>query len=455
MPQGQQKIQLSIASGSSYSKKNNNSELLNLYVHMEEQGSKNNHILINTCGLEFLGEVDFTIFGVYEFLGIVYIATEKALYSFDDEDNSFINLGEISFNRKVTISDNGIDLMMVAGNGYSYTPGTGVIKDMSTEEGWFPADTVAYMDGYFIFNRTSTGQFFISRLFSTEIDPIDWATAESAPDDTIGVVVSLRQLWILGEKTTEVWYDSGDPDFPFTRISGAVSDIGCANHQTIAKIKDAVFFVGNDFKIYMTSGYTPTVVSSPAVEFFLFRADKMKLNAFTYTEEGHWFYVLDIDNEKTFVYDPSTAQWHTRKSSTTDKWKIDGAINIFSSGSVVGYSEKEFHSLSIEHLTENGDRIRREAITLPINKTVNKIRLHEVQLDMEVGLNMDAKVSLELSKDGGKTWSYDNLSSTGKTGEHLKKVRWLRLGQVRDAILKIVITDAIPIRIIGLWARIS
>lgn len=455
MPKGLQQIPFAISSGKSYSSKNNNSELLNLFVHIDDQGSKNNHILINTCGLEFIGEVAHTIFGVYEFLGVVYIASEKALYKYNEADNTFTDLGVIAFSRKVSISDNGTSLMMVAENGYSYTPSTGVIKDMSTESGWFSADTVSYMDGYFIFNRTLTGQFFISKLYSTEIDPIDWATAESAPDDTVGIIVSTRQLWILGERTIEVWYDSGDPAFPFTRISGAVSDIGCASHQTISKIRDSIYFVGNDFKVYATNGYTPVIVSTPAIEFFLFRADRVTLNAFTYTEEGHWFYVLTIDNEKTFVYDPDTAQWHSRKSISTKKWKIDGAINIYSSASVVGYSEKEFHSLSIDTYTENGDSIKREAITLPINKSVNRIRINEVQLDMEVGLSTEAKVILELSKDAGKTWGNDNLSSTGKKGDHLKKVRWLRLGQARDAIIKIVITDAIPIRILGLWIRVN
>ena len=33
------------------------------------------------------------------------------------------------------------------------------------QEGWYPSSMVTYMDGYFIFNRTGTGQFFISELF--------------------------------------------------------------------------------------------------------------------------------------------------------------------------------------------------------------------------------------------------------------------------------------------------
>lgn len=446
-------IPFAIASGSSYSKRNNSSDLLNLYVKIEEQGSKSNHILLNTSGLEKIASSDYTIYGIYEFLNKIYIATSNFLYLAEGE--VLTSLGAVTFDRKVTFSDNGIDLMVVGGNGYAYTPTTGIFKNMNIEEGWFPADTVAYMDGYFIFNRTGSGQFFISKLYSTEVDPIDWASGESAPDDTVGVIVTSRQLWVIGERTVEVWYDSGDPDFPFTRISGAVSDIGCANHQTLANIKTSIFFVGIDNKVYMSNGYTPTPISTPAIELELVGSDRSSLIAFSYTENGSWFYSLTINGNKTFVYDPDTAQWHTRASGLLGKWAINGAINVYDSGTVVGFSEKDFHFLSIDNLTENGASIRREAVTLPINKTVNRIRIHEVQLDMEGGFDIEAKVTLQLSKDSGKTWENKVDSTTGAIGEYRRRVKWLRLGQTRDAVLRIVITDAIPIRILGLWARVS
>ena len=449
------RIPFAISSGEGYAPKNNTSDLLNLYVHIEEQGGKSNHVLLNTSGLERIAAVGYTIYGAYEFHDNVYIATASQLYVFNVDTETFDALGAIEFDQKVTFADNGIDLMMVGGNGYAYNPDTGILKDMRVEDGWYPAAMVTYMDGYFIFNRTGTGQFFISKLYSTEIDPIDWATAEAAPDDTEGVIVATRQLWLLGEKTTEVWYDSGDPDFPFTRISGAVSDIGCANHKTIAKIRTSILFVGNDNKVYQTNGYTPIPISTPAIDKRIVAADRTALTAFTYTENGHWFYVLTLDENTTMVYDPDTAQWHRRGSGAFGKWLLNGAININATGRVVGFSDKQFHNLDIDTLTENGARIRREAVTVPVNNTVNRIRVHEVQLDMETGFSTEAKVILQVSKDSGATWGNNIESNTGALAERRARVRWLRLGQARDMIFKIVITDAIPIRISGLWARIT
>ena len=112
--------------------------------------------------------------------------------------------------------------------------------------------------------------------------------------------------------------------------------------------------------------------------------------------------------------------------------------------------------MSIDYLTENGEQIKREVVTLPLNKTVNRMIIHEAQLDMEVGFNnVNAKVGLRMSKDGGVTWSNINEAYTGNIGENRKRVIWRRLGQARDCIFKIVITDPIPIRLIGFHLRVS
>jgi len=449
-------IPFAIGYSKGYSGKNNSAELVNMYVHMEEAGSKSNHILVNTEGAEIISSVEFEILGIYEFNGDLYIATTERLYKFNDETEEYTELGKVNFTSDVTFADNGISVVVVgSGKGHAYTPGTEELKDMSVEEGWYPSDTVGYMDGYFIFNRTGTGQFFISKLYSTELNPLDWATAESAPDDTVAIAVSNRQLWLFGERSTEIWYDSGDPLYPFTRINGAVTDIGLTNHKTIAKIRESLFFVGNDFKVYMTVGYQPTIVSTPSVEKLLQDCDYTKLTAFSFNNNGHWFYALHIDDTYTLVFDKDTKQWHRRTSCDTNRWFISGTINRHNSNNLVGYAEDKFYSLSMDHLTEDGAAIRRQIDSLPFNDGVNRFKLAELQLDMEVAQEVNAEVILQTSKDGGITWGNNNYSSTGAVGRRLKRVRWLRLGMFRDCMIRIIITDPISIRIIGLEGRIG
>jgi len=448
------KIPFVTSTGVGFSEKDNSSLLLNLFAHKTQNGSKSEFILMGTEGAEYITEVSDTIYGVFEVKDLLYIATATKLLRIED-DGTFKELGDVEFNSDVTWAWNGLHIMVVAQNGYAYTLSDGTFKDMSIDTDWNDADTVAYMDGYFIFNRTNTGQFFISKLYSTEIDAIDFATGESAPDDTLAVVVSNRQLWLMGERTLEAWYDSGDADFPFTRINGAVRDIGIANHHSVSNVRDKIIFVGDDFKVYAIDGYTPTVISTPVIDKVLDKSDANALRSFTFNNNGHWFYVLHINNEVTFTYDLTTNLWHNRMSVDTERWFIDGAINKLRDNSLFAYADNKLYVLSTDILTEDQNPIRREAITVPLNKGVNMFTLVELQLDAEVAQETDAQITLQTSKDGGVTWSNNNYAKFGATGWNEHRIRWQRLGRFRDCIIKIVITDPITIRLLGLHARVK
>ena len=444
--------------------KNLGSDVTNLYVQMEDVGGKMNHLLVNSEGYDLVSTSNYLIWGMYEFKGYVYIATSYILYRTPVTRSQRVNfnlldyVGDISINQKAVFADNGIELVVVGKNGYSYNPETNIFKSMAVQDGWYESSTVTYMDGYFIFNRDGTGQFFISRLYSTDLNPLDWATGESAPDDTVGVIVASRQLWIIGEKTCEVWYDSGNPLFPFSRISGAVSDIGCISYTTIETILNAVFFVGNDRKVYMSNGYTPQVISTKAIDLMLANISFKLLKAFTYHIGGVWKYVLQIDEKTTMSYDLASSQWTRRASPNVDRWVINGAINIYESNNVFGYTLTEYTRLSLNITEENGEPIKRSITSLPLNGGVNRFRLAEVQIDMETGLGREEETNewwLETSKNGSRSWGTAIPHSVGDWGEDFTRVRWLRMGMFRDCALRFTTWTKRPIRLIGLYVRKS
>ena len=457
-------IPLAISTTKGNAPKNLGSEVTNMYVQMEDAGGKSNHILINSEGYSIVSLANYLIFGMYAFHGYVYIATSQVLYRSEIRSNNNVNfdlleyVGDIAINQKAVFSDNGIEVVMVAKNGYAYNPETEVFEELMVQDGWYDSSTVAYMDGYFIFNRDDTGQFFISKPYSTELNPLDWATGESAPDDTVGVIVAGRQLWILGERSTEVWYDSGDPLFPFTRVSGAVSDIGCISYTTIETINNSVLFVGDDRKVYLTSGYTPQVISTPAIETMLETLVFKHLKAFAYHIGGEWRYVLHIDEHTTMSYDIQTQQWTRRASKDIERWAINGVVNMFESNYVFGFTNNEFARLSMSLTTENGEPVKRQITSLPLNNGVNRFRLAEVQLDAEVGegdAEEEDKWWLQASKDGTYSFGTAMDASMGSWGEGETRIRWLRLGMFRDCTLRFTTYTKKEVRLMGLYIRRS
>ena len=485
--------------GSGFSEKSNRSDIKNLYAHKEEIGAKAEYILVGTEGLLEIGAIGETeeiagnILGIYEFEGMLYIATQTKIYKIVNDIPVLV--GDVVFNvTKVFITDNGTEIMFVGHNGYAYNPETDTLTDMSTIEGWYPSNTVGFMDGYFIFNRAGTGQFFISKLYSIEIDPLDWATGEAAPDDTRAIVVAGRQLWILGTRSTEVWYNSGDHLFPFTRISGGVTDIGIISHNTVGVIHNSVLFVGNDFRVYSTNGYTPIPISTPGIEMLIEQGNIPDFLSFTFFNDGHYFYVLHLSDDITVVFDIVTGVWHRRASEVEvevsskvkkyncslsypcdsnlpcseegyieikeKRWKINGAINRYSFKEVIGYSGNKFYKISKDIYTEGGRKIKRSATSLPLNRSVGRITISEIQLDMDQGNQSESPedtqsegMYLQISKDNGRSWGNIRPSMSSGAGQYSKRTRWLRFGQMRDAIARIFTAKEAPIRILGLWVR--
>ncbi len=55
----------------------------------------------------------------------------------------------------------------------------------------------------------------------------------------------------------------------------------------------------------------------------------------------------------------------------------------------------------------------------------------------------DPKAILRWSDDGGFTWSNDHYASLGKTGQYKNRAIWRRLGQARDRIFEVEVTDPV------------
>lgn len=112
------------------------------------------------------------------------------------------------------------------------------------------------------------GRFFWIDPGETTIDPLDFATAERAPDPISEVVVFGDQFWLPGDGTTEVWYFTGNEDSPVLRVQGVVFDRG-AWPGTAVQVRESMIIVdsgGAVFQISGASGGGPKKISRPDVE---------------------------------------------------------------------------------------------------------------------------------------------------------------------------------------------
>lgn len=365
----------------------------------------------------------------------------------------------------VSFADNGTTLVFVDGvKGYASTLGSNVAVEI-TDPDFKAADKVVYQDGYFIFNESGTGKFFISDLNSILFDSLDFASAEGNPDKIVSIISDHRDLWLFGTQTTEVFFNSGNADFPFERINGAFIEHGCAAAFSVAKMNNSVFWLSRDDKgdgvVYMAKGYQPQRISTHAVEFAIRNYTNIEnAIAFTYQQNGHYFYVLNFEEAfTTWVYDTTTGLWHERvytNDGNFERHRANCHAFAYNKHIVGDYESNKIYEMTPNVFTDDGQEITRQRVSPHVSSGLKRVFYNSFQLDMEVGVGLDGiaqgedpQAMLQFSDDGGHTWSNEKWVSFGRIGKRLQRAIWRRLGYSRDRVFKITITDPVKVAIIG------
>ena len=444
------RLQISVKSGVGRSKSVTAERLVNMYA--EQSDGVSSVTLHGTPGLV----LDATygtgpIRGIRYMAGSRYTVSGSTLYS-----GAGASLGAIGGSGPVSMADNGTQLVIVtSGNtGYVYSVSGGLVSITDPD---FPGATcVDYLDGYFLFVEPSSGIFFISAINDgTDFDALDFATAESAPDNLVRLFVDHREVWLMGVDTCEIWVNTGNADFPFERSPGAINEKGIRGKFSVTKTDNSLFWVDRDGIVRRAAeGYTPLRISSHAIEYQIAQGDLDAATAFSYAQEGHEFYVLTVPNAGTFVYDASSTLWHDRESYLEGRWRASGFARNAGVQYVGDFDNGNVYSLSLDTYTENGVEQVAEMVFPPIEFDGQRFSLHSVRLDMESGTGSTPQVMLQTSKDG-KTWSNESWRDFGAVGAYTKRVVWRRLGQYLNCHLRFRISDNAKRAVFAAYAEIS
>jgi hypothetical protein len=448
---------------------------VNLYPETGSSVSKDVMMLIGTPGKRLWSTLSGGgIRGLLRFAANVGIVVCGANVYKVDIYGSGTLLGTIdALSSPISMASNGTQVMIVTGpNGYVLNPVTGVLTQI-TNPAFTGADTVQFEDGYFVFNKTGTGQFQITALYDTTIDGLDFATAEGSPDLLISLLVDHREIWLFGETSTEVFFNSGNVDFPFERINGAFIEQGCAAKFSPAKMDNTVYWLTADERgkgtVQRAQGYTPQRVSTHALEWAIGQMSRIDdAVSYTYQTEGHSFYVLNFPTaQQTWVYDAAVNLWHERawRDPSTGQLKQDRAIChvAFAGENIVGdWESGKLYVLDLDYFSDNGDPIARIRSCPHISGSDYHNQLFaSLQIDMQTGVGLssgqgsDPQAMLQWSTDGGYSWSNELWASIGKIGERRTRVKWRRLGRSRDRVFRVTITDPIRVVIVGASVQVS
>lgn len=309
--------------------------------------------------------------------------------------------------------------------------------------GDFPGSaTVSYLDGYFIFTAYGdTAQFFISGLLDpSAFDALDFAFSDALPNVIRGSIAFRGDIWLMGDSGVEVWYDSGDQDFPFRRQSGGVIQVGVAAPKSVARGDDSLLWVGRDSIVYQTSGYHALRISDHALETIIqANSPYSAKNGMVHTQAGHTFYSFEIAN-RTFAYDFVTKVWGERSSTENGNgpW-LPLAGGFIGERYLLGDSTgPNLYTLDPTSGLENGVAVIRQAVLPPLWGGTSRAFCNRLEVEMEVGsASSPGDVLLEWSDDGGITWTGSRTMNTGALGQTRKRVYTTRLGSFHQRVFRL------------------
>lgn len=335
---------------------------------------------------------------------------------------------------------------------------TGTVTQVVTPDD-IKMSSVDFIDGFWVFTQENSGKFYTTTINDPrEINALDFATAESRPDNTVRVLVTHRELWLFGEDSTEVWTNVGAADFPFAPYLPASIDRGIGAAASAANLDNTSFWLGEDYIVYRADGYTPVRISNHELEKRISESPAPQLSTgFTWTQEGHVFYALSIPDIGAWVYDAATQQWHERETFDRPllKWRVSCYEKAFRRHFAGDDTTGNVWEFDFATFSDGGGVLHREVYSPTIWGEDSRFTTDRLQADFEVGVGLndgqgsDPQAMLQWTSDGGWTWSNEHWRTIGPIGARFARVIWRRLGQARQRVYRMRVTDPVAVNFAG------
>ena len=340
----------------------------------------------------------------------------------------------------------------------------------STDGAFTGATSVDIVDNYFVYNNPDTQQFGASAVLSPISSSLSFGSKDGAPDDLVSLIVDHREVYLLGEVSSEVWIDAGTSPFPLQRIPGTSTQHGIAAKYSVARLGNSFAYLSRNIRgqaqIVQMNGYVPTRISTHAVENSLTNQNVSNAVAWTYQLEGHEVYVISFPSiQLTWCYDVASQMWH-KWLYTNDLGQYERARGNccaqFQGLVMVGdYANGKIYKLDKDNYTDDGQQVRRLRRAPHLVADFQRQYFDELQIQFQPGVGLSTgqgdnpQAMLKWSDDGGSTWSNEHWVTIGAIGRYANRAIWRRLGWARDRVFEVAISDPVKAVIVSANLKLS
>jgi hypothetical protein len=360
-------------------------------VIAEKENTRTTSMLRCAPGLSVFADLgtNAPIRGARNVEGLYLAVSSNKLFKVDPNGSPTL-LGTIPGVSRVSMAHNqitgGNEVAISNGtSGYVYNTVTNTLVQI-TDDGFPGAKSFEYLDSY-ILGVEPGGRFgFTSDLASaTSYNTLDQYEAEGSPDALVGQIVSHREWWLMGERTIEIFGDTGAATGTFQRTTGTGIEVGLASPFAMANLDNSVFWLGSDGVVYRANGYTPMRVSTHPIEQAISHCTMSSAFAFTYEDRGHKIFYLTFKDGQTWGFDVATQEWHRRQSRDLNRWRINTLTNWSGKWIAGDFSNGLLYEMDWDVQSEAGVPMERRRISGVLSDSQNAVIVNAIQLVVDTG----------------------------------------------------------------------
>lgn len=450
----------------------NSARLVNMYLEPGQVRSKGKYKIVAypmPGYTQFANTLESNIRTMVEYNGSLYVVTGN---KFGVISNLGVftqlgsNLSTSSGFARIRVITGGSDInnqiMIIDGtNGYSYNLDTSVatfpISDVD-----FPQTAVdmTSQDDYILVADHSSIQYNLSNLADTLTwGALDFASKISYPDNLVGLESYKKRIFLHGNASTEVVYNSGNASFPFESVSDVFLNYGLVSATSKLVCKDIYYFLGVCEGGYGFYSVDPTFNPKPISSFVQETALQQMTTlsdcvAYKYAWDGHYFidWVFPTENV-TMTYDTTTGAWIEHQSGTSGRFIGNCAAACYGKVLIGDYNSGKIYYLSDNLYQDNGSDITRTIVTPPLYYNGRRIFLHRLQIDVETNVGANKSFTLEMSTDGGRT--YSTIDTYVIPSDATTQIYTSSLGSAYDFRFRISSTMNAKFIVLGIIGHIS
>jgi len=444
--------------------------LVNCYA--EPDGEEGDLRIVRDAGLTLFGtNLGGEFRGAIAVPGSVYAVVGTKVFQYSQAGGAGVQLtGNLPGSGPVFMARNNAivpDIVVVAPGDGAFIIAAGAVSAYPDTDVGQP-NSVCTFKSFFIFSY-GDGTMRSTSPNSTDINTLDYATAEYRPDALSRVVPAGGVLLAFGSSSIEVWGGSVNdpPGFPFSFMQGI--DRGLIGPNALSGHQDGfgggIIFVGDDFGVYQFASGAPNKISPPDLDRLIQNvADKTKIEVLTYGARGHLLAVVQCD-EWSWSFDLNTQKWHVKRSHLNKRWRGTQAVQAFGKWIVGDRTTGHLGYIDSDARTEYDQPLRYSLETAPQRKFPSRMRINRVFVYATVGagiatgadpIETDPTIEIEVSGDGGLTWCIPRQCKIGRQAIGRQSIAANNFGHAtgQGFRVRLSVADPVDVSIMGAAAEV-